>query len=54
MVPLCEDLDFKTTRVLLKTFRAELGDAWELLAEASRLLEDELEHILVSWWFKYY
>ena len=33
---------FKTRRVLLKKFRAELGDAWELLGEASRLLHDEL------------
>ena len=38
----CTIIYFKTRRVHLKTFRAELRDAWELLVEASRLLDDDL------------
>jgi hypothetical protein len=44
---------FKTTRVLLKTSRGELEDAWELLEKTSRLLKDQLEYLPASGCFKY-
>jgi hypothetical protein len=47
------NFDFKTTRVLLKTFKGELEDAWELLEKTSRLLKDQLEYLPASGCFEY-
>ena len=44
----------KATRVLEKTSKEELGDAWELLEKASRLLVKLLEYLPASWQFVYY
>jgi hypothetical protein len=43
----------KTTRVLLKTSRGELEDAWGLLEKTSRLLVDQREYLPDSGCFKY-